>query len=82
MLNHYLKNHWRANPDGLLFPNRNGRPHKREHVVKFGLKPILRKLNLPRSVSDSMLSVMDLAQLCRTAGSRRRRSNRFSAIRI
>jgi integrase len=32
---------------GLLFPNRNGRPRKREYVVKFGLKPILRKLGLP-----------------------------------
>ncbi len=47
MVKHYLKNHWRANPDGLLFPNRNDRPRKRELVVKFGLKPILRKFNLP-----------------------------------
>jgi integrase len=47
MVKRYLKNHWRANPDGLLFPNRNDRPRKRELVVKFGLKPILRKFNLP-----------------------------------
>jgi integrase len=38
---------WRQNPSGLLFPNRNGRPRKRQYVVKFGLKPVLRKLGLP-----------------------------------
>jgi integrase len=37
----------KAGASGLLFPNRNGRPRKREYVVKFGLKPILRKLGLP-----------------------------------
>ena len=47
MLNCYLRNYWKANPDGLLFPNRNNRPRKREYVVKFGLKPILRKFKLP-----------------------------------
>jgi integrase len=35
------------NPSGLLFPNRNGRPRKREYVVKFGLKPVLRQFGLP-----------------------------------
>jgi integrase len=44
LLTGYLKNHWRENPDGLLFPNRNMRPRKRQYVVKFGLKPLLRKL--------------------------------------
>ena len=43
----YLKSHWKENPQGLLFPNRRGRPWKRSHVVKFGLRPILKKLGLP-----------------------------------
>ena len=47
LLTNYLKNHWQENPAGLLFPNRTGRPRKREYVVKFGLKPLLRKLGLP-----------------------------------
>lgn len=36
-----------GNSGGLLFPNRNGRPRKWQYVVKFGLKPLLRKLVLP-----------------------------------
>jgi integrase len=47
LLANYLSNHWRENPNGLLFPNRTGRPLKRGNVVKFGLKPLLRKLGLP-----------------------------------
>lgn len=43
----YLKSHWKENPQGLLFPNRKGRPWKRAHVVKFGLWPVLKKLGLP-----------------------------------
>lgn len=43
----YLKDHWKENPQGLLFPNRKGRPWKRAHVVKFGLWPVLKKLGLP-----------------------------------
>jgi integrase len=43
----YLKSHWKENPQGLLFPNRRGRPWKRSHVVKFGLRPVLKKLGLP-----------------------------------
>jgi|SRR5690348_6016431 len=35
-----------AKPTGLLFPNRRGRPRKRAYVVKFGLKPVLKKLGL------------------------------------
>jgi integrase len=47
VLRNYLKNHWKENPQGLLFPNRLGRPWKRVNVVKFGLRPILKKLGLP-----------------------------------
>lgn len=33
---------------GLLFPNRRGtRPRLRDNVVKYGLKPVLRKLGIP-----------------------------------
>lgn len=37
----------RANPSRLLFPNRRGRARKRAYVVKFGLKPLLKRLGLP-----------------------------------
>jgi integrase len=47
ILRSYLQNHWKENPDGLLFPNRLGRPCKRVNVVRFGLRPILVKLGLP-----------------------------------
>jgi integrase len=47
MLGNYLRNVWQENSSGLLLPNRNGRPRKRQYVVKFGLKPLLRKLGLP-----------------------------------
>lgn len=47
VIQRYLKEHWRDNPQGLLFPNRRGRPWKRANVVKFGLWPALRKLGLP-----------------------------------
>lgn len=43
----YLKKHWKDNPLGLLFPNRNGRPCKRAYAVKFGLHPALKKLGIP-----------------------------------
>jgi integrase len=43
----YLASQWKENPQGLLFPNRKGRPWKRAHVVKFGLWPILKKLGIP-----------------------------------
>jgi len=42
----YLASHWKENPQGLLFPNRKGRPGKRANVVKFGW-PILKKLGIP-----------------------------------
>ena len=47
MLRDYLKNHWKDNPQGLLFPNRRGRPCKRANIVKFGLWPILKRMGLP-----------------------------------
>jgi hypothetical protein len=43
----YFERHWKENPQGLLFPNRKGRPWKRAHVVKFGLWPVLKELGLP-----------------------------------
>ncbi|MGO9590628.1 MAG: tyrosine-type recombinase/integrase [Candidatus Acidiferrales bacterium] len=47
-LRHYLEHDWQENPLGLLFPNREGtRPRKRESVVEYGLKPVLRKLKIP-----------------------------------
>jgi hypothetical protein len=46
-LRNYLKSQWRENPQGLLFPNRKGRPCKRPNVVKLGLHPILKKLGIP-----------------------------------
>jgi integrase len=47
VLRNYLRLRWRANPQGLLFPNRIGRPGKRANIVKFGLHPILKQLGLP-----------------------------------
>jgi integrase len=48
VLKTYLDNSWRANPRRLLFPNRKGTlPMRRDNVVKYGLKPLLRKLELP-----------------------------------
>ncbi len=47
VLQSYLKTGWRKNPQNLLFSNRDGRPCKRGTVVKFGLRPVLKKLGLP-----------------------------------
>jgi integrase len=47
VIRRYLKDHWKDNPQGLLFLNRRGRPCKRANVVKFGLWPILKKFGLP-----------------------------------
>jgi integrase len=58
MLGNYLRNVWQENSSGLLFPNRNGRPRKRQYVVKFGLKPLLRKLGLPAKDVGCMHSGM------------------------
>jgi integrase len=47
-LRNYIEHHWQENPSRLLFPSRDGiRPRKRESVVEYGLKPILRKLGIP-----------------------------------
>jgi integrase len=47
LLRNYLKHHWTANESGLLFPNRKGtKPRWRDNVVKYGLKPVLRKLGI------------------------------------
>jgi len=46
-LKNYLARHWRPNAPGLLFPNRRGtRPRLRDNAVKYGLKPVLRKLEI------------------------------------
>ena len=47
-LRNYIEHHWQKNLLGLLFPNREGtRRRKRESVVLYGLKPLLRKLGIP-----------------------------------
>jgi Phage integrase family len=47
-LRNYIEHHWQENPSRLLFPSRDGiRPRKRESLVEYGLKPILRKLGIP-----------------------------------
>jgi integrase len=47
-LRDYLKHHWKPNMPGLLFPNRaRTRPRKRESVVQYALKPLLKKLAIP-----------------------------------
>lgn len=48
LLRNYLEHHWQKNPQGLLFTNRQRtRPRKRRSVVEHGLKPLLRKLDIP-----------------------------------
>jgi integrase len=49
MLREYLRHHWKANPNQLLFPapRRRGFARSRNNVVRVGLKPILQKLGLP-----------------------------------
>jgi len=48
VLRNYFHNHWKPNPAGLVFPNRACiRPRKRESVVQYALKPLLRKLGMP-----------------------------------
>jgi integrase len=47
-LRNYLKHYWVPNSLDLLFPNKRGtRPRLRDNVVRLGLKPVLRKLNIP-----------------------------------
>jgi len=48
VLRNYFQTHWKPNPTGLVFPNRAcTRPRKRESVVQYALKPLLRKLYCP-----------------------------------
>lgn len=48
VLRNYLAHHWKPNPAGLLFSNRRGtHPRWRDNVVKYGLKPVLKKLGIP-----------------------------------
>jgi integrase len=48
MLRQYLEHHWKPNPSGLFFPNAKGtHPRWRDNVVKYGLKPVLKKLGIP-----------------------------------
>jgi integrase len=49
-LRNHLESHWKPNSLGLVFPNHEGtKPRKRESVVQYGLKPVLRKLGIPES---------------------------------
>jgi integrase len=48
VLRNYLKQHWKPNLKGYLFPSKTGEfPRWRDNVVKYGLKPILKKLGIP-----------------------------------
>jgi integrase len=47
LLKEYLAT-WKANPEGFLFLNRNGRPYAANKVVEYGLWPVLDQLKLPR----------------------------------
>jgi integrase len=48
ILRNYLDHHWGPNEKCLLFPNKRGtKPRWRDNVVKYGLKPILKRLGLP-----------------------------------
>jgi len=47
-LRNYIEHHWQRNDMGLLFPSRAGTlPRRRESIVEYALKPILRKLGIP-----------------------------------
>jgi len=47
-LGNYLDRHYKPNPAGILFTNRAGtRSMKRESLVQYVLKPILRRLGIP-----------------------------------
>jgi integrase len=47
LLREYLAT-WKANSEGFLFLNRNGRPYAANKVVEYGLWPALDRLKLPR----------------------------------
>lgn len=47
-LRDYIQHHWKPNTRQILFPTEAGdRPRSREGVVVYGLKPILKKLDIP-----------------------------------
>lgn len=47
-LKNYLAHHWQPNALDLLFPNYNGTNTRlRDNVVKYGLRPVLKKLGIP-----------------------------------
>jgi integrase len=47
-LRQYVKEHWKPNPQQILFPTRQGnRPRSRANVSRIGLKPVLKKLGIP-----------------------------------
>jgi integrase len=48
LLKEYLAT-WKANPEGFLFLNRNGRPYAANKVVEYGLWPILDKPGIERA---------------------------------
>jgi len=48
LLKEYLAT-WKANPEGFLFLNRNGRPYAANKVVEYGLWPVLDKLKIKRA---------------------------------
>jgi integrase len=48
LLKEYLAT-WKANPEGFLFLNRNGRPYAANKVVEYGLWPVLDRLKIERA---------------------------------
>ncbi len=60
VLKNYLQNHWQDNPNKLLFPNRNGRPWKRAHVVSSASSRCSRNSDCRLKGSDFMPSGMVL----------------------
>ena len=75
----YLKDHWRPNVSGLLFPNRKGtHPRWRDNVVKYGLRPVLRKLGISsrevglHAFRHGLATELAEALLCRSRYSNRK----------
>lgn len=48
ILREYLAT-WKANPQGFLFVNRNGRPYAANKIVEYGLWPVLDQLKIKRA---------------------------------
>ena len=47
-LREYLQTEHKPNPNGYLFVNRLGQPHKSQKVVKYGIHRTMDKLGIPR----------------------------------